>query len=216
MRARPLLACLLPLAAACAHQISVVPAAQTTAAPVVRVTAPLQVERVDVTDRFGRFAANDGFVNRIVMDLRRTRAFSTVLPPRAAPHPDPESVRLRVDLYQTVDERYAANFLRAFGVGLSMLLLAPVLPFEIGYRTEVEARAMTCDGWSKDFYSAADGELRYYFLGNEIEGRRDLANEVTERALAGALAQLTGDAALAERVEGLRREGDCPRERKTQ
>lgn len=172
--------------------------------------APLLVEKVAVAGGWSRGEASSAFVNRIVMDLRRTRAFEEVLPPAAAASAPEHVVRLRMGFVEGVDENWGPNLAKAVAIGLSLLLLSPVLPIEVGYRMEVLAQAVTCDDWTRELRSEAHGQVRYkVFLAAEQQARRQLFEQVGERALHHALAQLAADVPLRERIASLVREGDC-------
>jgi hypothetical protein len=198
------------LAGGCAHQLRIEPPPTEPAGAGGLVPAPLLIEWVAVVGPWSRGRADDAFVNRVVMDLRRARAFQTVLPPAAAASAGPNVVRLRMELVEQLDEHWGPNLGKAIAIGMSLLTLSPFLPIEVGYQVEVRTQAVTCDDWMRDFRSAALGELRYrVLLSDEQKGRRQLVEQVTERALRQAIDQLAGDAVLRERVTSLVREGDC-------
>jgi hypothetical protein len=202
------------LASGCAHQITVEPAVLDAAGQLPGTTRPLLVvEGVQVIENAYPFAGNEGFVNRLVMELRRTRSFENVLPPAASADAPAHAVRVHVDAVEWVREHWGPNIGKAIAIGMSLFLLTPVLPIQVGYEVELRASATTCDGWIRLIRSAANGELRYrVFLSNEYKGRNELVGAVTERALHNLVAQIASDQALRERVASLAREGDCQKE----
>jgi hypothetical protein len=195
----------------CAHRLVVEPpAAPPPARAAQRIPALLVVERVDSYHGERAVDVSDGFVNRVVMELRRPRAFDAVLPPEAAPRTSRDAVRLRLVFLESFDEHYGPNVAKAIATGLSLMTLAPFVRFDASYRVSIRGRSITCDGWTSDYASDAAGTLSYGFFSNERRARSELGGVVLERALRGALEQVTGDVALAERVADLARNDDCP------
>jgi hypothetical protein len=205
-------ACLLALGLiGCAHRLTVEPAAPEPSPPVQRVAAPLVVEEVSAFQGRSHVPTNASFVARVLMELRRARAFTAVLPPEAASKAPIDVVRLRLVVIETTDEHYGPNVGRAIAVGVSLLTLAPFVRFDLSRTVEIRGELETCDGWKSEHFGSAVGHLEYAFLSNEIEARRELGRSVLEPALRAVLDQISSNEALATRVQDLAREDDCPK-----
>lgn len=196
--------------AGCANRLVFEPAAAPPSPPAQRIRAPLVVEEVALFDGTRPVGIDDGFVNRIVMELRRVRAFRAVLPPESAAQAPHDAVWVWLAVSERFDEHWGANAARAVATGLSLLTLSPFVRFDAGYRVSVRGEARTCDGWTRRYGSDVAGTLSYGFFTDEREGRSELGGVVMERALRETFDQLAGDAALAVRVEDLERNQDCP------
>jgi hypothetical protein len=214
MRAR--LRCLaLPLllgAAGCAHQVVVDPPAAPPRATLARLPVAGVVESI-VSARTGNpYHVNLPFKDRLVMELRGSGRFASVFSWENADQAPREAVRLRFEVRETIDRHWTANVFRAIAVGMSLLLLTPVMTFETGYAVELTAEALTCDGWTTQYAGRASGELTYKLLFDEPEAYGQLAGQVTERALALTLDQIVRDEALPAHLAALGENGCAAQE----
>ena len=149
------------------------------------------VAGVNVRDLNSAVNTAEGFERRVVSQLQQSGYFSDVMLGIYQKRPEPPYVDLTFNINEKEYPHPVLNGLKGFFIGLTLFLLAPVLPMNYDFETDFSLIAKWTDGTQREYIAScsasAYGTLASNFIGEATKAKLDS----TERCLTSTINQLT-------------------------
>ncbi len=185
-----IIAVLLP---ACGYTTRVIspqpsPPASVTALP--EATRILVMDDVQVMQNGKTGNLDPGFVQRFVLELRRSGIFRAVYDAsntQVLPH---DAAHMKLAITETLDRHWGEKVGKDILVGLSYMTLMPVMPYQMDYTVSLRATVTLPQGEASEFESSTKAEVDYKQFSDRQAAEDDLKRTATNDCVNGLLTKM--------------------------
>jgi len=160
-------------------------------------TQPAFLKDCRVTVNGTEVNPSQDFVNRFLNNVTRTGLFT----PARTGAPD-QGLQRYVVMTLSVDENKDTHQGEAIGkgvlIGLTLYLLAPVLPLRYDFESQMTLSVALVDGRSKQYTARGSGTAHFHLFANAYLAGQDVEGKVTSSNINSIMNQLMKDSALYE------------------
>lgn len=152
------------------------------------------VSSIDVKLNDGPANANDGFVKRVISKLQKTNYFKEVSCGPYAKKPEFPYIDLSFNIDETQDMNMGGNMTKAFFTGLTLFVLAPVLPNTYDFNTNYYLQATWPNGTKREYRASCEGSASGTFpYTGLVQEYRKMSGDATEKCMTSVINQFTSD-----------------------
>jgi hypothetical protein len=191
-----ILAMLSLVCAACSYETRLLSPPLPTHNIATAMSEPLHVLVIDDVE-FTRNGKPDnvdvGLVQRLASDLRKSGLFRVVYEPTTSYDAPKEAVRVKLAVRDEFDKQWGEVIAKDFLVGLSYLVLAPVMPYEMEYTVSMHATVVLPDESTMEFESSSQTEVKYKHLSDRSAAAEDLKRTGLNHCVERLLTQMQSD-----------------------
>jgi hypothetical protein len=137
--------------------------------------------------------ASGGFQKRFLNHLKEKKIFGSVIDSMPTPMPVKYTL-LDLTVNENKDAHRGGAFAKGFFIGLTLLLLSPVLEFQFDFESEMTLTVTKSDGQSRQYHAKGNGTADYKFFSDAGRAVTELASKVTTNNLNSLTNQLSKDA----------------------
>lgn len=167
------------------------PFASVTALPEAAQT--LIIDDIQVIQNGKAGNVDPGFIQRFVLEMRRTGIFRAVYDPSNTPDLSKDAVHMKLVITETLDRHWGEKVGKDILVGLSYLTLMPVMPYQMDYTVSLRATITLPSEEAREIESSTKAEVDYKGLSDIRAAEEDLKRTATNDCLNGLLAKIKSD-----------------------
>ncbi len=192
---------ILVLASGCSHWIELTePATQSTTSQTTipsDLRVPLLLETIRATQNGAPMAAPLAIERQVLGALEATHLFSQYFQSGyARPASNQAHVTIRLSMDTRVEPHAGVAAWRGLVIGASMFILAPLIPLDYDYGTQMALEVERWDGETKHYTASSSGTAHYHLFGASPHVIDELKGRVTDNCLAALLDQVIRDTAF--------------------
>lgn len=161
-----------------------------------RTKLPSFVSSINVKTNDAGANTSADFERRFLGHLQQANYFSDVMYGVYSKRPEPPYADISLNVNEDVDTNSGANIVKGVFTGLTLFLLAPVLPATFDYSTDFALSAKWPDGTQRDYKASCTASAygTWPYMG-AAEKFKISQNDCTEKCLNSVINQLTSDKA---------------------
>jgi hypothetical protein len=134
-----------------------------------------------------------GFIQRFVLEMRRSGLFRAVYDPANTYSAPADSVHLKLFTTELLDRHWSEKVGKDILVGLSYLALLPVMPYKMDYSVSLRVTVTLPDKSTREFESSSKAEVDYKGFSDSKAAEDDLKRTAMNDCLNGLLAKMKAD-----------------------
>ena len=191
------------LSSGCAHwtTITTAPAPPASIPAVNAQPVPLTIDSVSAVLNGNPTPTNPVFTQSYAAGLRESGLFAPVLEPQLAHQAGPDALRMAIRATEFIDSHQGAALVKVFFIGLTLYLLAPVLPLNGDMEQQVEISLALPDGRVMRYEAKTSARLSYHLFANTTLAEAELGSKVGTSNLQAILARIREDSELRRYIQ---------------
>lgn len=189
-----MIAVLVPACSYTTHVTTPQPSTLASAPFLPEAKQALVLDDVQVVHNGKADNVDPGFIQRFVLELRRTGLFREVYALSTHPELPPNVAHMRLALTETLDRHWGENVGKDVLVGLSYMTLAPVVSYQRDYAVSLSTTLTLPSGETHEFTYATQAQVDYKKFADVHAAEEELKQTALNDCVNGLLAKMKADA----------------------
>jgi hypothetical protein len=135
--------------------------------------------------------------------MREVGFFAPVFEPSLAHQAKPDALHMTIRFAESIDSHQGAALVKGFFIGLSLYLLAPVLPLNGDMEQRIDVSLTLPDGRVRRYEAQTAARINYHLFANTVLADAELQSKVGTSNLQAIIARIREDIELREALRSI-------------